>query len=153
MYFLLASPSKAAHHSPKILVIRLFSRCGYFCLTTLRCRLQNIRNAFIGRFCDRDAVEGSCGGDAAIAGIVVANEGEDVTVLVVVEVEGSEQVDEHGREMRDEANEDVVDEEVGNGWGTDDVDEEDNKVILDVEIGKDEDVDTKVGGVCGGGLV
>ena len=29
----------------------LFSRCGYFDLTTDRCRLQNIKNAFIGRFC------------------------------------------------------------------------------------------------------
>lgn len=54
VYFAFWSCSRAAHHSPRIFVIRRFSRCGYFCLTTLRCRLQNIRNAFIGRFWDWD---------------------------------------------------------------------------------------------------
>ena len=51
VYFCFWSPSRAAHHSPRILVMDLFSKCGYFDLTTDRCRLQNIKNAFIGRFC------------------------------------------------------------------------------------------------------
>lgn len=55
VYFCFCSPSNAAHHSPNILVILRFSRWGYLERTTLRCRLQNMRNAFIGRFCDCDA--------------------------------------------------------------------------------------------------
>lgn len=52
VYFCFCSASMLAHHSPKILVMLRFSKCGYFCFTTERCLLQKIKNAFMGRFCD-----------------------------------------------------------------------------------------------------
>lgn len=51
VYLLFCSLSNLDHRSPRILVIPLFSKFGYFSLTSDLCLLQKSRNAFIGRFC------------------------------------------------------------------------------------------------------
>lgn len=51
VYLLFCSLSNFDHQSPRILVMPLFSKFGYFSLTSDRCLLQKRRNAFIGRFC------------------------------------------------------------------------------------------------------
>lgn len=68
VYLLFCSLSKLDHQSPKILVIPLFSRFGYFSLTNDLCLLQKSKNAFMGRFCSLFAFVAA----AALVGAAVA---------------------------------------------------------------------------------